>query len=614
VERSAATVRRMSSPRAVVVALLLTAAGLAVPAAAGAAPQTYLSGIGDDANPCTIANPCKTWPGAISKTDAGGTMTALDSGSYGALTITKSMTVDGGGFLAGTIATGQSAITVNATAGDVVLEGLSLGSPGICTPAAFHGVRFLKGNALTIRDSRISGFRGSGVSLEPSDGHGTVVVRDSIITNNCAAGVTAAPPVASDMSVLVQDDLLTGNLVGLDAAARSTLTYTGNTIVGNGTAATSEADGALSSLGDNRVGGVAGTPGFLPGPVVETPSDDAPGTTVAPATTAVPATVLAPLPAAPAPAVPAARPRCRVPKLTFRSLAGARRWLARAHCAAGAVRYVLKRGVRRDRVYGQSLAPRRLRPGGTRVSFSVSGRAPGATARSAAVIGALSRAWVDPGGSDVNPCSRTAPCVTFAQAVTRVAQNGVVNVLSDGDYGPVTIDHALTIDGAGAAAAIDVSSGSAITVAAGAGEKVTLAHLALSTTAPCATPGAGAGITVQSGGAVEVDDVTATGFAGSGIALAGGVATVQGGSLTDNCTAGVSAAPAAVTVDGTTVTGNGTGVDAADGATVQLTGSDVHDNATGFTTTGSGQIQGWPANTFGPNAIPGFTPGTLPLS
>jgi hypothetical protein len=594
----------MSSPRVAVVALLLTVVALAVPAAASAIPHTYVSGVGDDANPCTMGAECRTWAGAISKTDAGGTISAIDSGAFGTVSVTKSITIDGGGFLAGTLATGQNGIIVNATGGDVVLEGLTLDSPGICTAGAFHGVRFLKGNSLAIRDSRISGFRGSGVSLEPSDGHGTVMVRDSIITNNCAAAVTAAPPVPSDMSVLVEDDLLTGNLVGVDAAAGSALTYSGNTIVGNGTPATSEGGGALSSLGDNRIGGVAGTPGFLP----SSPQDP---TTDGPATTAVPATVVAPLP--PRATTPTAA-RCRVPKLTFRSLAGGKRRLARAHCAAGTVRFVVKRGVRRDRVYGQSLATGRLRAGGTKVSFRVSGRAPRTTARSAAVIGSQTRVWVNPGGSDVNTCSRTAPCLTFAEAVTKLAQNGIVNVAGDGDYGPVTIDHSLTINGAGAAAAIDVSSGSAITVAAGADEKVTLAHLALSTTAPCGAPGAGDGITVRSGGPLEVDGVTATGFPDSGIALAGGVATIQGGSLTDNCTAGVSAAATTATVEGTVLTGNGTGIVAADGATVQLTASDVHDNAVGFTMTGSGQIQGWPANTFGPNAVPGFTPGTLPLS
>ena len=61
------------------------------------ASRTWVSGVGDDANPCSRTAPCKTWTGAISKTVIGGEIDALDSGGYGAVTITKSITLDGGG-------------------------------------------------------------------------------------------------------------------------------------------------------------------------------------------------------------------------------------------------------------------------------------------------------------------------------------------------------------------------------------------------------------------------------------------------------------------------------------------------------------------------------------
>src|SRR5438874_4894148 len=61
------------------------------------ATRTWVSGVGDDANPCSRTAPCKTFAGAISKTAAGGEIDALDPAGYGGVTITKAITIDGGG-------------------------------------------------------------------------------------------------------------------------------------------------------------------------------------------------------------------------------------------------------------------------------------------------------------------------------------------------------------------------------------------------------------------------------------------------------------------------------------------------------------------------------------
>ena len=61
------------------------------------ASRTWVSGVGDDVNPCSRTAPCKTFAGAISKTAAGGEIDALDPAGYGAVTITKAITIDGGG-------------------------------------------------------------------------------------------------------------------------------------------------------------------------------------------------------------------------------------------------------------------------------------------------------------------------------------------------------------------------------------------------------------------------------------------------------------------------------------------------------------------------------------
>src|ERR1700720_1556194 len=81
------------------------------------ATRTWVSGVGDDANPCSRTAPCMTFAGAITKTAAGGEIDALDPGGFGAVTITKSITIDGGGGQVASILTvGTNAINIIAGA------------------------------------------------------------------------------------------------------------------------------------------------------------------------------------------------------------------------------------------------------------------------------------------------------------------------------------------------------------------------------------------------------------------------------------------------------------------------------------------------------------------
>ena len=79
------------------------------------ATRTWVSGVGDDANPCSRTAPCKTFAGAISKTAAGGIINCIDPGGFGAVTITKSITIDCSPFIGGVLAAGTNAINVNGT-------------------------------------------------------------------------------------------------------------------------------------------------------------------------------------------------------------------------------------------------------------------------------------------------------------------------------------------------------------------------------------------------------------------------------------------------------------------------------------------------------------------
>src|SRR5712691_5200304 len=106
------------------------------------ATRTWVSGVGDDANPCSRTAPCKTFAGAISKTAAGGEIDALDPGGFGAVTITKSIIIDGGGMLAGVLVVGTNGIVVSAAPTDrVVLRGLDINGIG----SGLNGIRFTAG-------------------------------------------------------------------------------------------------------------------------------------------------------------------------------------------------------------------------------------------------------------------------------------------------------------------------------------------------------------------------------------------------------------------------------------------------------------------------------------
>lgn len=113
---------------------ILTALALALvlgSLAQAQATRTWVSGVGDDANPCSRTAPCKTFAGAISKTAAGGEISALDPGGFGAVTITKSITLNRDGNLTSIVINGTNGININAGASDVIiLRSLSLNGTG----------------------------------------------------------------------------------------------------------------------------------------------------------------------------------------------------------------------------------------------------------------------------------------------------------------------------------------------------------------------------------------------------------------------------------------------------------------------------------------------------
>jgi hypothetical protein len=149
------------------------------------ASRTWVSGVGNDANPCSRTAPCKTFAGAISKTAAGGEINVLDPDGYGAVTITKSITIRSDHIEAGVLVNGTNGIVVSAGPADrVVLEGLDIEGLG----TGLNGVQFLAGKELYIIRCAIRHFTQNGVNVASSTNGGHAYINDSLIAFN-AGGV-----------------------------------------------------------------------------------------------------------------------------------------------------------------------------------------------------------------------------------------------------------------------------------------------------------------------------------------------------------------------------------------------------------------------------------------
>jgi hypothetical protein len=183
----------MLGNRLFLVTLAALSVGFGTQPANAQASRTWVSGVGDDANPCSRTAPCKTFAGAISKTAPGGEINALDPGGFGAVTITKSITIDGGGGqVASVLAAGTNGIVVSAGAGDTVtLRNLRINGL-ITTPIpGLNGIRFLSGAALHVEHCTIFGFSQNGIDVAlTAASPARVFVTDTGLNHN-AGGITA---------------------------------------------------------------------------------------------------------------------------------------------------------------------------------------------------------------------------------------------------------------------------------------------------------------------------------------------------------------------------------------------------------------------------------------
>lgn len=279
--------------------LALAMLALGTSAVQAASMKTWISGNGDDANPCSRDSPCKTFAAAISKTSAGGEVGTLNSGNFGAVTITKSMRLDGSASGVAAISiSGTNGITISAGANDVVIL-RNLMIKGINGAGTTRGIRFISGKALIIENCDIYGFGQRAISIEPTInaqvfihntnihagqsngimvqpvgsakvsmaldnlrindnvnygmlvyGGSTVTMRDSIISNHGLAGIRAD---ASTGAVQVNLEHVTINdaQTGIQVVGPANVAVSSSDIVSNGLGIS----GTVYSFGTNRLSG-----------------------------------------------------------------------------------------------------------------------------------------------------------------------------------------------------------------------------------------------------------------------------------------------------------------------------------------------------------------------
>jgi hypothetical protein len=239
--------------RILAIALCLGAAAAAAPSNASAqATRTWVSGVGDDVNPCSRTAPCKTFAGAISKTAAGGEIDCLDPGGFGAITITKSITIDCNGVIGGVLYSAGSGVTVNGTDIVVTLRNIQINGLGTGT----NGVRFFNGKRVILENVFITGNATAGVVVNSMAGSGHLVINNSEIVNGTNDGIRVSYGVTS-----INNSTIAGNSIfaliaengGVINANNNMITYNGIAVqAGNGGAGQS---GSFVNVSNNGVHG-----------------------------------------------------------------------------------------------------------------------------------------------------------------------------------------------------------------------------------------------------------------------------------------------------------------------------------------------------------------------
>jgi hypothetical protein len=175
--------------------------------------QSYISGIGDDINPCVRTAPCRTLAGALSKTASGGIVNVLDSGGYGAALIKRPVTVLASGVNA-VVTSASGGITIDVGSGDVHLRGLTLVGQGNSN----NGVTIVSATSVHISNTVIRGYAGAGIGLA-SKAPVALTVSDSEVNSN-TTGVSAT---TDDAEIVLDRVKLTSNQTAVSSGGNNSV-------------------------------------------------------------------------------------------------------------------------------------------------------------------------------------------------------------------------------------------------------------------------------------------------------------------------------------------------------------------------------------------------------
>lgn len=231
------------------------------------ATRTWVSGVGDDINPCSRTAPCKTFAGTISKTATNGEINCLDPGGFGAVTITKSITIDCTEVSSSILASGTNGVIINITSAadtlkTVRLRGISINGAG----TGINGIRVLSASSVFIEDVIIDGFTQHGISVETSVGATKFVIDSATISNNLGNGFNTFIIGGASASLSVNNSLFAVNNIGFNLSQSVKTTFQNSIINGNNTGVlvnTGELGMTNCQVSGNIVGVQAGSGGTI---------------------------------------------------------------------------------------------------------------------------------------------------------------------------------------------------------------------------------------------------------------------------------------------------------------------------------------------------------------
>ena len=287
---------------------LISVPMLSVNTAHAQATRTWVSGVGDDVNPCSRTAPCKTFAGAISKTASPGIINCLDPGAFGAVTITKEVTIDCTGTFGGILSGGSSAgVVVNAaTNHKVILRHIDMSGAGVTL--GVNGVNIIQAGSVQLEDVNIGTYSGRGIettnssnaisvfvdgchvsnagmqgiiAISSGTGSTKLTVSNSYVSNNTGDGIDIAAPNASAAAVyntiisknggvgfqletsgdnaILEGNTLSFNTTGVNANPGATIRLSRNSIFGSTSNGIGGGGGTTKCFGTNVIDGNTGT-------------------------------------------------------------------------------------------------------------------------------------------------------------------------------------------------------------------------------------------------------------------------------------------------------------------------------------------------------------------